>query len=108
MGGVRLLEVILLLVVIGLVVIGTARAVGRFGRRPPLVSARGAQWKVTHYDAKGATRVVVQKVSPGGANLLSEHVVATIRLDEPDYDAHFMTAMATARERRAMFEVEGD
>ena len=104
----RLLEAIVLLAVIGLVVIGTARAVTRFQRRPPLASTQGAQWKVTHYDAKGATRVVVQKVSPTGANLLSEHVVATIRLDDPDYDSAFMTAMATARERRSMFEVEGD
>ncbi len=70
-------------------------------------TAGGAgEWRTTHYDVKGVTRVVVQKVSPGGTNILNEHVVATIKTDDADYDAKFMAANATARERRAMFEVE--
>ena len=52
------------------------------------------------------TRVVVQKVSPGGTNILNEHVVATINTEDADYDAKFLAATATARERRAMFEAE--
>ena len=51
---------------------------------------------------------MVQKVSPGGANILSEHVVTTIRVDDPEYDSKFLAAMAAARERRAMFESEDD
>ncbi len=66
------------------------------------------QWRTTHYDAKGITRIVVQKVSPGGTNILSEHVVTTIRIDDPDYDTKFLAGMAAARERRAMFESEDD
>jgi hypothetical protein len=70
--------------------------------------ASPGEWRTNHYDAKGVTRVVVQKVSPGGTNILNEHVVATVRLDDPEYDAHFMAAMAAARERRAIFESETD
>ena len=51
---------------------------------------------------------MVQKLSPGGANILSEHVVTTIPVGDPDYDAKFLAAMSTARERRAMFESEDD
>jgi hypothetical protein len=42
----------------------------------------------------------------GGVNVLDEHVVARIPVDDPDYDAKFMAAMAAARERRALFEAE--
>jgi hypothetical protein len=69
-------------------------------------TAGPGQWRTTHYDVKGTTRVVVQKLSPGGAHVLNEHVVATISADDPDYDAKFLAATATARERRAMFEAE--
>jgi hypothetical protein len=74
----------------------------------PATSLGPGQWRTNHYDAKGVTRVVVQKVSAGGANLLNEHVVTTIALDDPDYDAKFLAAMSAARERRAMFEAEED
>jgi hypothetical protein len=69
-------------------------------------AAGPGHWRTTHYDVKGVTRVVVQKLSAGGTNLLNEHVVATISTDDPDYDAKFLAATATARERRAMFEAE--
>ena len=49
---------------------------------------------------------MVQKTSPTGVNVLDEHSVATIRIDDPEYDAKFLAAMATARERRALFESE--
>jgi hypothetical protein len=74
----------------------------------PLPGAAMGKWRATHYDVKGATRVVLQKTSPGGANLLDEHLIATINLDDPDYETKFMTAMATARERRSIFETEED
>ena len=102
-----LLDAILVLGGVGLLVYGAIRLVTRSQRRS-LPTSNPGQWRATHYDAKGATRVVLQKTTPTGAHLLDEHVVATIRLDDPDYDTLFMTAMATARERRAMFETEED
>ena len=38
--------------------------------------------------------------------ILDEHVIAEIPVDDPDYDVLFMTAMATARQRKAIFETE--
>ena len=63
-------------------------------------------WRATHYDAKGLTRIVVQKVSATGVNLLDEHVVAELHRDEPDYDTRFLEAMNTARQRQSVFEAE--
>jgi hypothetical protein len=103
-----LVDAVLVLGAVGLVVYGVIRLLTRAQRRSLPGSGGAGQWRATHYDAKGVTRVVLQKMSPTGANLLNEHVVATIPLDDPDYDAKFMTAMATARERRAMFETEED
>src|SRR6188508_3587879 len=102
-----LVDAILVLGGVGLLVYGAIRLVMRTQRRS-LPSSNAGQWRATHYDAKGSTRVVLQKTTPTGAHLLDEHVVATIRLDDPEYDTKFMTAMATARERRAMFETEED
>jgi hypothetical protein len=102
-----LIDAIVVLGVIGLVVYGATRVLSRARYQLPAASSPG-QWRATHYDVKGSTKVVLQKMSTGGANLLNEHVVATIPLDDPEYDTKFMTAMATARERRAMFESEED
>ena len=71
---------------------------------PPAVAA--GQWRTAHYDVNGRTRVVVHKVTLGGAQVLDEHVIAEIPVNDPDYDVLFMTAMATARERKAIFETE--
>ena len=67
-------------------------------------SSRG-KWETTHYDRHGVTRVAVRKMSLGG-QLLDEHVVAEIPIGDTDYDERFLTAMATARERKALFESE--
>lgn len=72
-------------------------------QRPPVAAGR---WRATHYDAKGVTRVVVQKVSTTGVNLLDEHVVAELERDDPDYDTRFLEAMHTARQRQSVFEAE--
>jgi hypothetical protein len=74
-------------------------------RRPV---AGSGQWRVAHYDVKSETQVVLQKVSPDGKLVLDEHLIAAIPTDDPQYDAKFLTAMNTARERRAMFESEAD
>jgi hypothetical protein len=102
-----LFDAVVVLGVIALAVYGAIRVLTHARYQLPAASSPG-QWRATHYDVKGATKVVLQKMSPTGANLLNEHVVATIPLDDPDYDTKFMTAMAAARERRAMFESEED
>jgi hypothetical protein len=63
-------------------------------------------WRVAHYDAKGETRVVLQRVPEGGARVLDEHVITSIRADDPEYDDKFLAAMNAARLRRALFESE--
>ena len=75
-------------------------------RGRPATTVRTGRWETHHYDARGVTRVVVRKVSPNGTNVLDEHEVAEIPTEAPDYDTRFMTAMATARERVALFEAE--
>lgn len=71
---------------------------------PPVLTA--GRWRTAHYDVDGRTKVVVQKVTTAGTHVLDEHVIAEILVSEPDYDEHFMTAMATARQRKAVFESE--
>jgi hypothetical protein len=77
------------------------------GRGKPQDGAIGpGTWRAAHYDAKGVTRVVVQKISATGVNKLDEHVVAELRRDDPDYDERFLEAMNTARQRQSLFEAE--
>ena len=93
---------VLALIVFGALTLLMSRSRGR--EQPAPVGA--GQWRATHYDAKGLTRVVVQKVSATGVNLLDEHVVAELHRDDPDFDAKFMEAMNAARQRQAVFESE--
>ena len=100
-----LLEAAFVIGLAGLLLYGTIRLLTRpQDHRLPASSA--GHWVTAHYDVKGATHVVVQKTSPTGVNVLDEHSVAKIRIDDPEYDAKFLAAMATARERRALFESE--
>lgn len=103
-----LAEAAVVLALVGLAFYVMLRLVtGRGSPRDSTGAAAGpGKWRTTYYDVKGVTRVVVQKVSPGGTNILNEHVVATISTEDADYDAKFLAATATARERRAMFEAE--
>jgi hypothetical protein len=75
------------------------------GAADKLEASSGGVWQTAHYDRRGVTRVVVRKTSPGG-QLLDEHVVGEIPIGEADYDQRFLAAMATARERQALFESE--
>ena len=75
-------------------------------RREPHPALNAGQWRTTHYDVDGHTKVVVHKVTPAGTHVLDEHVIAEIPVSDPDYDELFMTAMATARQRQAIFESE--
>jgi hypothetical protein len=98
------LEAGVVLGVLGLVAYWTLILLERSRQSARPVAA--GRWRAAHYDVAGATRVVVQKVSSGGANLLDEHVVDTIPVDDPAYEERFLAAMMTANERRALFEAE--
>lgn len=105
MGAMVALETVVVVLLIGAVVYGTIVLVMR--TRGPGAAGRGpVEWRVNHRDVHGETRVVLQKVSRGGITVLSEHVVATIPVDDPAYDEKFLAAMNTARERRSLFESE--
>ena len=101
-----LLEAAFVFGMLGLMVYATIRLLTqpRIPRRP---AAQAGAWQVAHYDAKGETRIVLQKVSPV-IGVVDEHLFAAVRVDDPDYDTRFLTAMATARQRQAMFESEED
>lgn len=99
-----LLETAVVIGMVLVIVVGMVRLLTRPDQQRPALAA--GHWRAVHYDVKGQTRVALQKVSAGGASVLDEHVVATIPVDDPDYDARFLTAMNTARERRALFETE--
>ena len=75
-------------------------------RQEPHPALNAGHWRTTHYDVDGHTKVVVHKVTPAGTHVLDEHVIAEIPVSDPDYDELFMTAMATARQRQAIFETE--
>lgn len=96
------LEGLVVLATLAFVVYGVIVLVLR--SREPVRQLTGTRWRVTHYDSRGHTRVVLQRVSPSGGKVLDEHVVETIPADDPAYQERFLTAMATARERQALFE----
>lgn len=104
-GRMMWLELVAVIALLSLVVFGGAMWL--FSRsKPQAQPVATGRWRATHYDAKGLTRIVVQKVSATGVNLLDEHVVAELHRDEPDYDARFLEAMNTARQRQSVFEAE--
>jgi hypothetical protein len=67
-----------------------------------------ATWRVAHYDVDGVTRVVVQRCAVESGKVLDEHLVAAVHVDDPAYDEEFLSAMATARQRQALFEAQED
>ena len=105
MGRVILLELALIAGLVWAFVHGTLWLLDR-PARPALPAP--VRWRVTHYDTGGETRVVLQKYGDRGDRVLGQHVVGTIRLDDPDYEVTFLAVMDTARQRRALFEAEED
>jgi hypothetical protein len=102
-----LLRGLVVLGLIAVVVVVTVRVLSSSTHRPRALPA-GGHWRTAHYEVDGATRVVVQRVVPEDATLLDEHLVATVPVDAPDYDARFLEAMARARQRVALFEAEDE
>jgi hypothetical protein len=99
------LEAALVIGMVYLIVYATIRLLTRPQPQRTPVAATG-RWRAVHYDVQGTTRVVLQRISPNGDAVLDEHVIATVPVDDPEYDARFLEAMNTARERRALFETE--
>lgn len=99
-----MVEAALLVGLLGLLILGITSLLLRSPDHRRAFSVSG-RWRVTHYDARQETHVVVQKVSEDG-RLLDEHLVAAVRTQDPEYDAKFLAAMSAARERQALFESE--
>ena len=69
------------------------------------VALAGAVWEPAHYGTgRAVTRVVVRLGRPGGP--LDERTIAEIPDNDPQWDALFTEAMARARERAAVLNVE--
>jgi hypothetical protein len=105
-GTVAMLDGLLVVGIVGgLLYLAIRALLGSQGQEPqPALNA--GHWRTTHYDVDGLTKVVVQKVTAAGTQVLDEHVIAEIPVSDPDYEALFMTAMGTARQRQAIFETE--
>ena len=103
-----LLQAVVVLSLVGVILYAVVLRPSRALEPRPLPSTAGGRWQVTHYEVGGATRVVLRKVLPDGATVVDEHVVASVPVDDPDYDGRFLAAMAQARQRLALFESEED
>ena len=100
-----MIEAALVIGVLGLLIFWGTSLLLRSSSQHPQASPAGT-WHVAHYDAKGETRVVLQKVREGDTRVIDEHVITSIRADDPEYDAKFLVAMDAARQRQALFEAE--
>jgi len=102
-----MLEAVIVVGLAGLLVFWVVSLFLRPASEGPQVSPAGT-WRVAHYDVKGETRVVLQKVREGDTRVVDEHAIASIPSDDPDFDERFLTAMTAARQRQALFEAEDD
>lgn len=100
-----MIEAAVVVGLVGLLIFWLASFLLRPASQGPQASAPGT-WRVAHYDVKGETRVVLQKVREGDTRVLDEHVIASVRSDDPEYDERFLAAMDVARQRQALFESE--
>lgn len=100
-----MVEAVILIGLVGLIIFAMTSFLFRTTNRSPQVSPSGT-WHVAHYDAKGQTHVVLQKVREGDTRVLDEHLIASLRSDDPEYDEKFLLAMDVARQRQALFQAE--
>jgi hypothetical protein len=92
-----------------LIIASTAYALLRGSSAPQVTAAESpARWVATHYSVDNVTRVVVRKVRADVGDVLDEHVMVEIPDGDSDFDAKFIDAMAQARARAALFELESD
>ena len=80
-----------------IIVLGTIRVLTRRpqDQRRPVTPA--GQWRAALRREGRDTRRAAK--DHGERRVLDQHVVATVPGDDPDYEAQFLTAMNTARER---------
>jgi hypothetical protein len=100
-----MVEAVILIGLVGLLIFWVTSFLLRPASQGPQVSPAG-RWRVAHYDAKGETRIVLQKTREGDTRVLDEHVIASVRSDDPEFDGKFLAAMDAARQRQALFEAE--
>ena len=92
-----------------LIIASTAYVLLRGSSAPQVTAAESpARWVATHYSVDNVTRVVVRKVRADVGDVLDEHVMVEISDGDSDFDAKFIDAMAQARARAALFELESD
>ena len=77
-----MLEAAIVVGLAGLLVFWVVSYLLRSTGQGPQVTPAGT-WRVAHYDAKGETRVVLQKVREGDTRVVDEHVIASVRADDP-------------------------
>ena len=102
------LETLVVLAVI--VLVGSAAYTVIRGAGKPRQSAIGtnSRWVATHYAVSGATRVVVRRVRPEVRGGLDEHIIMQIPDSDSDFESKYLEAMAQARARAALFELESE
>ena len=100
-----LVEAFILVGIVGLLIFWATSNLLSSTSQGPRAAPIGS-WRVGHYDVKGETRVVLQKVRAGDTRVVDEHVIASVRSDDPEYDHKFLAAMDVARQRQALFEAE--
>jgi hypothetical protein len=105
-GNVAVLEGLLIMGFVGVLLYLAIRALLGSQAQESHPALIAGPWRTAHYDVDGHTKVVVQRIAATGTHVLDEHVIAEIPVSDPDYDELFMTAMATARQRKAIFETE--
>jgi hypothetical protein len=105
---IRLVEVLVVLGVVVVVAYVTYALVRGAGQPQRTLANTQVRWVATHYAVSSTTRVVVRRVEQTSGDVLDEHVITEIPDEAPDFDAKFLDAMAQARERAALFELESD
>jgi hypothetical protein len=105
---IRFVEAIAVLAVVVMIAL-TMYALTRGSGKPEVTPVDStARWVATHYSVDTVTRVAVRKVRVDGRDVLDEHVLVEIPDNDPDFEAKFIDAMAQARTRAALFELESD
>ncbi len=103
----RILLLLPLVVAVAVALAVVAVSVQR--RRTPPDEPRAvepARWRVAHVSREGVTHVLVRREVASTGQVLDEREVVTVNDDDPDYDAKFMEAIATARARADVFNDE--
>ncbi len=102
----KLLPLLLVLAILVSIAVFAMRAQATLprGRQPKAIE--GATWRAAHFSRNAVTHVVVRREDPVTGQVLDERELATVPDGDPDYDAKFMEALATAHSRAALFNTE--